>query len=45
MGKKDKGANEAAKARADEQARQQRIREGTQRVNRIFDGTPGGSQR
>lgn len=34
MGKK--GGNEAAQARADEQARQQRVREGTKRVNDIF---------
>lgn len=32
------GGNEAAMARAEEQARQQRIREGTTRVNTIFDG-------
>ncbi len=33
-----KGGNEAKQARADEQARQARIREGTTRVNSIFDG-------
>lgn len=32
------GGGEAAAARADEQARQQRIREGTARINSIFDG-------
>lgn len=32
------GGNEAALARAEEQQRQQRIREGTTRVNSIFDG-------
>lgn len=32
------GGNEAKQARKDEQARQQRIREGTTRVNSIFDG-------
>ena len=31
------GGGEAKRARADEQARQKRIREGTQRVNSIFD--------
>lgn len=38
-----KGSNEAALARADEQARQQRIREGTTRINSIFDGGTFGS--
>lgn len=33
-----KGGNEAAKARSEEQQRQSRIREGTTRVNSIFDG-------
>ncbi|MGO4314444.1 hypothetical protein [Agrobacterium sp. MCAB5] len=37
MGKKG-GGNEAAQARADEQQRQDRIRQGTERVNSIFDG-------
>lgn len=36
MGKKD-GGNEAAQARADEAARQTKIREGTANVNSIFD--------
>jgi hypothetical protein len=36
MGKKS-GGNEAAQARADEQARQQRIREGTEKVNTTLD--------
>lgn len=36
MGKKG-GGNEAAQARSDEQARQQKIREGTSRVNGIID--------
>lgn len=38
MGGKSGSGNEAAMARADEQARQKRIREGTERVNTIFDG-------
>ena len=38
MGGKNRGGNEAALARAEEQQRQQRIREGTARVNTIFDG-------
>ncbi|MFK3857827.1 hypothetical protein [Agrobacterium pusense] len=42
MGKKG-GGNEAAQARADEQQRQERIRQGTQRVNSIFDGAMTGS--
>ncbi len=42
MGKKG-GGNEAAQARADEQQRQDRIRQGTQRVNSIFDGATKGS--
>lgn len=33
-----KGGNEAAQARKEEQQRQSRIREGTTRVNSIFDG-------
>lgn len=37
MGKKG-GGSEAKQARKDEQARQARIREGTTRVNSIFDG-------
>lgn len=40
MGDKD-GGNEAAMARQDEQQRQQRIREGTTRINGIFDGADG----
>jgi hypothetical protein len=36
MGKKS-GGNEAKQARADEQARQQRVRDGTNQVNSIFD--------
>lgn len=44
MGSKS-GGNEAAIARKEEQARQQRIREGTARINGIFDGTgPGVDQ-
>jgi hypothetical protein len=35
---KKSGGNEAARAREEEQARQARIREGTGRVNTIFDG-------
>lgn len=44
MGKKNAGADEATKARQDEEARQARIRQGTQRINTIFDGgtTVGG---
>ena len=42
MGKKG-GGGEAAAARADEQARQERIRQGTQRINSIFDGQTIGS--
>lgn len=38
---KSSGGGEAAAARADEQARQERIRQGTTRVNQIFDGTGG----
>lgn len=37
MGKKS-GGNEAAKAREEEQARQQRIRQGTENVNKTLDG-------
>lgn len=40
MGKKSGSDNGAAAARADEQARQERIRAGTERINRIFDGGP-----
>lgn len=42
MSKKNPGAEEAAKARADEEARQARIRAGTERINGIFDGTTVG---
>src|SRR6478736_3044441 len=35
--------NEAAAARADEQARQDRIRKGTARINTIFDGSNRGA--
>lgn len=42
MGKKS-GGNEAALARQDEQERQARIREGTQRINNIFNGGTYGS--
>lgn len=39
MGSSSKnGGNEAAKARADEQARQERIRKGTTDINTTFDG-------
>lgn len=38
MGKKGGGNSEAAQARSDEQARQEKIRQGTKRVNSIFDG-------
>ncbi|WP_048647496.1 hypothetical protein [Nitratireductor soli] len=37
------GGNEAELARKDEQARQQRIREGTNAINRTFDGGPAGT--
>lgn len=37
MGKKNAGAKEAQQARSDEQARQQRIREGTSSINALFD--------
>ncbi|UXS23079.1 hypothetical protein [Agrobacterium tumefaciens] len=43
MGGGKKGGNEAAQARADEQQRQDRIRQGTARVNSIFDGATTGS--
>ena len=43
MGGGKKGGNEAAQARADEQERQERIRQGTARVNSIFDGATTGS--
>lgn len=39
-GGKNSGGSEAAQARADEQQRQARVREGTQRINTIFDGGP-----
>lgn len=38
---KSSGGGEAAAARADEQARQERIRQGTQRISSIFDGSEG----
>ena len=38
MGKKNAGEAEAKQARADEEARQGRIRQGTSRINSIFDG-------
>jgi hypothetical protein len=37
------GSEEAARARADEEARQARIKAGTQRINGIFDGTTKGA--
>lgn len=40
VGKND-AANESKQARADEQARQERIRQGTERINSIFDGKAG----
>lgn len=45
MGGKNKGSKAADAARRDEEARQQRIREGTQRINSIFDGTTVGDGR
>lgn len=36
MAKKDSGGDEAAQARADEQARQAKIRSGTERIDQIF---------
>lgn len=38
MGGGGKGSKASAQARADEQARQERIRQGTERVGNIFDG-------
>lgn len=43
MGGGKGGGGEAAAARADEQARQKRIREGTARINEIFGGKTVGS--
>lgn len=43
MGGKNDGADEAKKARKAEEKRQQRIREGTKRINNIFDGSTVGS--
>lgn len=43
MSKKDPGADEAKQARVDENARQARIRAGTQRINSIFDGSAAGA--
>jgi len=39
-GKSDASSKEAKRARAEEEARQQRIRQGTADINRIFDGGP-----
>lgn len=43
MGKKDGGSDEAKRAREDEERRQARIRQGTKRINSIFDGSTTGS--
>lgn len=43
MGGKSGGNKEAAAARADEQARQERIRQGTKAINDTFDGATVGS--
>ncbi len=43
FGGNDDAADEAARARADEEARQARIKAGTARINGIFDGTTVGS--
>jgi len=42
MGGGKGGGDEAAQARRDEMKRQQRIKEGTARINSIFDGTTAG---
>lgn len=43
MGQSKSGGKAAAQARADEQARQERVRQGTESINQTFDGqfTPG----